>query len=130
MKKVIIKIILFGSTMGTLLYSGCVGDASNINNNVFTIKESNVLSVTEGNKNFIEKDEIDYFDSLNIAEELRKDVNGKTSSINVIHKNDENLQFRKEVTLHDEGHLELTVKMKVFPFTDNTALSPFSSVIV
>jgi len=125
MKKRNIKAILLAPVISTLLYSGCIS-TSGINNNIFTAKESKVLSVTAENEILIETDKISCFDSLNIAEELMQGRNEKSAVINVIHKDDKNLQFRKEVALHDDGHLELTIKMKVFPSIENTASNKIS----
>lgn len=120
MRKGDIGVMMLGTAMGALLHSGIL-NAGEISNNVFTVKESKVLSVSEDNKTLIEKDDINYFASLNIAEDLTTARNEKTSVVNLIHKNDKNLQFRREVALHQDGHLELTMKMRFFPFTDNSA---------
>jgi hypothetical protein len=114
--------------MGTLSYGKTIPSKVDKNthlkclsNGLFAVKKNKVLSVADGNKTFIEKDEISYFDSLDIAEKLVHNTKGKTSVLNIIHKNDKKLQFRKEVALHNDGHLELNLKMRFFPFTDNSA---------
>ncbi len=126
MTKINIRTILSGTLLVIFLHCGCIGGAPGMNDSTFKIKDDKVLNVSLAGDVLIEKDEMTCFDSLDIAEEFRKDKTDKASTINVIHKNDKTLQFRKEVALHDEGHLELTVKIKVFPSTENIALRKVS----
>ena len=91
-------------------------DASAITNGVFAVHPSKALHVTYKGKVLIEKDEINYLTDFDAAELPLTRTTGDATVLNVVQTSHDTVQFRKEVALHKDGHLELTVKMRLFPY--------------
>ena len=88
--------------------------------NMYKIEKSKVLSVKYGNLVFIQRDEISSPNSFDDAEDVKIDELNGVRVLNVIHKKDKKLRFRKEVAAYGDGRLEISVKMRFFPYTDNS----------
>lgn len=93
-------------------------DAGGITNGVFNVQESKTLQTRYQGNVLIEGDAINYLDSLEGADEVVVGTKGKTSLLNVIQRRPGAVQFRKEVALHEDGRMELTVRMRLFPYTN------------
>lgn len=97
--------------------AGCgITGAGEMTNGVFSVTESKTLQVKHRGDLLIESDAINYLDGLEGADEVVTGKKGKTSVLNVLQKKHDAVQFRKEVALHADGHLELTVRMRIFPY--------------
>ncbi|OGV51530.1 MAG: hypothetical protein A2017_01805 [Lentisphaerae bacterium GWF2_44_16] len=129
MNKGRIRISIFLSAVTSLIlgiHAASVESTEDISNGVFTVKAKKSLEVVEGGTVFIEKDMSNSFDSFEIAEELITSNNAEVPAINVIYKNGKDLQFRKETALHEDGILELTMRVRFFPVTDSLVKRAFT----
>lgn len=111
MKKRILSVIALGWTL-----AWCGIAAADISNGTFTVKESKALQVMHKGDLLIEGDTINYLESLEAADEVVTGKKGKIPAVNVLLENHDTAQFRKEIALHEDGHLELTVRMRIFPY--------------
>lgn len=121
-----IRILTCLSAAASLILGVHAAETGNISNDIFTVKAKKTLEVSEAGTPFIEKDMANCFDSFEIAEEIISDNNAKIPAVNVIYKNGRDLQFRKETALHKDGSLELTMKVRFFPSTENLINKPFT----
>ncbi|MCK5801522.1 MAG: beta-galactosidase trimerization domain-containing protein [Lentisphaeria bacterium] len=88
--------------------------AADISNGSFVVRDGKTLEVTHGGRSLISGDEINYLPDFGQATTHGERI-GDTSVLNVIQNTGDTAQFRKEVALHADGRLELTVKMRLFP---------------
>lgn len=114
MNKTNVKISLFAA--GCLVFCAGFLRAGEIANGVFTVNNTKTLNVTYQGEPFMVDDEINYLKDLEGADEVVMGKNGKIRVLNVIQKNHDAVLFRKEVALHPDGHLELTVNMRLLPY--------------
>ena len=90
--------------------------AADIRNGSFAVKDAKTLRVTYRGRKLISGDEINYLSDFSGAT-TRVERIGDSSVLNVIQNTGDAVHFRKEVALHADGRLELTVKMRLFPYT-------------
>ena len=102
-----------------LLLHGASPVPAEMSNGVFSVRESKALHVEHKNEVLIAKDEINYLETLDGADEVLVGKVGTTAVLNVVQKNHPAVQFRKEVALHDDGRLELTVRTRLFPYRND-----------
>lgn len=108
--------IWLAATLGWAI-AGCgITGAGEMTNGVFTVSGNKTLHVRCRDDVLIEKDGINYLDSLEGAAEIVTGKKGKVPVLNVIQRGHDAVQFRKEVALHENGRLELTVSMRIFPY--------------
>ena len=94
----------------------CAADLPEVSNGAFSVRVNRTLQVTHKGRVIIEKDEFSYLNSLAGAEEPTVQREGEATAINVIQKDHDAVRFRKEVALHSDGHLELTVRIRLMPY--------------
>ena len=90
------------------------GRAADIKNSSFVVRDGKMLQVTHRGRSLITGDEINYLPDAGQAT-ARITRTGNTPVLNVSQDTGDTVHFRKEVALHADGRLELTVKMRLFP---------------
>jgi len=73
----------------------------------------------------IEDDKINYLDNFDGATVNHSKI-GSADVLNVIHRRDDAVQFRREVALHKDGRLELTMKMQLYPYKNDPEIKHLS----
>jgi len=90
--------------------------ASELTNGVFSVAQSKSLRVSHKGVPLIDGDAINYVADMSEADEIIARRVGKVETLHVVLKDDATARFRKEVALHADGPLELTVRMRLMPY--------------
>ena len=90
--------------------------AGELTNGVFSVARSKSLQVSHKGVPLIDGDAINYVADMSEADEVVARRVGKIETLNVMLKDDDTARFRKEVALHADGRLELTVRMRLMPY--------------
>ncbi|MBT3380668.1 MAG: hypothetical protein HN742_17855 [Lentisphaerae bacterium] len=99
--------------------------AADVSNAHFTVRDTKTLQVMHRERALISGDEINYLPRLDRAT-TRVDHIGDTSVLNVTENSGDAAHVRKEVALHADGRLELTVKMRLFPHKNEPEMRTMS----
>ena len=92
----------------------------------FKVAESKTLNVTFKERQLIARDAASYLPDLNAAETLIAGQTEQAATLNLIRKDSDQLHLRREVALFKDGHLELTVRMRLFPYSNDPKRTSFS----
>ena len=85
----------------------------------FALAQSKTMRLTYHGLPLVTSDHFAPLEDLESAETLRLDHRGAVQALNVIRAKHPELTFRKEIALHPDGSLELTVKANYAPFTNS-----------
>ena len=84
----------------------------------FQVRASKELHVAYRDRTLIERDSLAGLESMVNAESIHAGKKGNIVALNVIRQRHETLSFRKEVALHKNGTLELTIKADYESYTN------------
>ena len=114
-----VVVVCFFAVCGTL-------SAGELATGPFKVRESKELRVSYHGEALIEKDRLAGLDSMANAETLKTGKVGDITALNVIRQKHDVVNFRKEVVLHKNGALELTIKANYESYTNTPRGYSFS----
>ena len=106
-----LTLLLFASSFKAL-------HAEGLKTGPFEVAPTKSLRISYRGAALAQSDRIAPLEDLETAESLRTDSKGDVRILNVIRERTPDLIFRKEVALHPDGRIELTVKADYASFTD------------
>lgn len=89
--------------------------AAPLSNGAFTVRDDRTLQVALRDVVLIADDHVNYLERTDQAVVQTAQV-GNAAVLNVIQDAGDTVQFRKEVALHPDGRLELTVRLRLLPY--------------
>ena len=92
----------------------------------FKVAESKILNVAFKGKPLVSGDSASYLPDLTVAEKLVTGQSEQATTLNLIRKDSDKLQLRREVALFKDGHMELTVRMRLFPYSNDPERTSFN----
>ena len=108
-------------------FAGCGGlSSAELAAGALRVRESKELHVTYRDRTLIERDSLAGLESMENAESIRAGKAGDIVAFNVIRRKHATLNFRKEVALHENGTLELTIKADHESYTNTPRGYSFS----